>query len=159
MACGQSGRGFRWQISGGSCGDTAAGGAFRGSEPGSHLYGIAHSLVDEDNPPDLPRPRGPDAMAKNLFTFPCPCCNKMIEINTRSGKARAVRADEKKGGTSLDDLVQAQRSDAERLGDMFSSAQDSEKRREDLLEEQLRRAKEEAKKDKGDKPRNIFDLD
>lgn len=98
-------------------------------------------------------------MAKNLFTFPCPCCNKMIEINTRSGKARAVRADEKKGGTSLDDLVQAQRSDAERLGDMFSSAQDSEKRREDLLEEQLRRAKEEAKKDKGDKPRNIFDLD
>jgi len=98
-------------------------------------------------------------MAKNLFTFPCPCCNKMVEIDTRSGKARAVRADEQKGGQSLDDLLEAQRSDSDRLGDMFSTAQDSEKSREDQLEKQLRRAKEEAKKDKDDKPRNIFDLD
>jgi len=98
-------------------------------------------------------------MAKNVFTFSCPCCDKMVEVDTRSGKARAVRADERKGGTSLDDLLEAQRHDSERLGDMFSSAQDTEKRQEDLLEEQLRRAKEEAKKDKDDKPRNIFDLD
>ena len=98
-------------------------------------------------------------MAKNLFTFPCPCCNKMVEVDTRSGKARAVRADEQKGGQSLDDLLQAQRNDSDRLGDMFSSAQDNEKRREDLLDEQLRRAKKEAKKDDDDKPRNIVDLD
>lgn len=98
-------------------------------------------------------------MAKNLFTFPCPCCNKMIEVDTRSGKARAVRADEQKGGQSLDDLLSAQSKEADRLGDVFSSAQDSEKNREDQLEQQLRRAKEEAKKDKDTKPRNIFDLD
>lgn len=98
-------------------------------------------------------------MAKNLFTFPCPCCNKMVEVDTRSGKARAVRPDEQKSGQTLDDLLEAQRSDSDRLGDMFSSAQDSEKKREDQLEQQLRRAKDEAKKDKDDKPRNIFDLD
>ena len=98
-------------------------------------------------------------MAKNLFTFPCPCCNKMIEVDTRSGKARAVRPEEQQGKASLNDLLEAQRHDSERLDDVFSSAQDTEKRREDLLDEQLRRAKEEAKKDKDDKPRNIFDLD
>tara|TARA_R110002072_G_scaffold27804_2_gene90176 strand:+ start:2695 stop:2991 length:297 start_codon:yes stop_codon:yes gene_type:complete len=98
-------------------------------------------------------------MAKNLFTFPCPCCNKMVEVDTRSGKARAVRADEQKGGQTLDDLLKAQKKDSDRLGDLFSSAKDSEHKRESQYEKQLRRAKEEAKKDKDDKPRNIFDLD
>jgi hypothetical protein len=98
-------------------------------------------------------------MAKNLFTFSCPCCNKMVEVDTRSGKARAVRANEQKGGQSLDDLLDAHKNDSERLGDMFSSAKDRESNREDLLDQQLRRAKKEAKKDKDDKPRNIFDLD
>ncbi|MFT4839652.1 MAG: hypothetical protein ACI8UD_000088 [Planctomycetota bacterium] len=98
-------------------------------------------------------------MAKNLFTFSCPCCNKMVEVDTRSGKARAVRANEQKGGQSLDDLLDAHKNDSERLGDMFLSAKDRENNREDLLDQQLRRAKKEAKKDKDDKPRNIFDLD
>ncbi|MCB9879758.1 MAG: hypothetical protein H6835_19355 [Planctomycetes bacterium] len=98
-------------------------------------------------------------MSKHLFRIPCPCCNKMIEVDTRSGKARAMRADEKDGGTGLDDLLQAQKKDQERLSDLFSSAQDSERNREDALERQLRRAKDEAKKDKDDRPRNIFDLD
>jgi hypothetical protein len=98
-------------------------------------------------------------MAKTLFTFPCPCCNKMVEVDTRSGKARAVRADEQKGGQSFDDLLDAHKGDSDRLGDMFSSAKDSESKRESQLEKQLRRAKEEAKKDQDDKPRNIFDLD
>ena len=72
-------------------------------------------------------------MAKNLFTFPCPCCNKMIEVDTRSGKARAVRADEKKGGQNLDDMLHAAKKDSERLGDLFSSAKDNEKNREEIL--------------------------
>ena len=36
-------------------------------------------------------------MAKSVFTFPCPCCDKMVEVDTRSGKARAVRADDPEG--------------------------------------------------------------
>ena len=98
-------------------------------------------------------------MAKHLFRFPCPCCDKMIEVDTRSGKARAVRADEASGGRDLDDLLAAQKNDSQRLDDLFSSAQDSEKNRDELLDRQLRRAKDEAKKDNDDKPRNIFDLD
>ena len=98
-------------------------------------------------------------MTKNLFTFPCPCCNKMIEVDTRSGKARAVRADEQKGGQNLADLLNAHKSDSDRLGNLFLSAKNTEKNREGLLDEQLQRAKKEAKKDKDTKPRNIFDLD
>ena len=98
-------------------------------------------------------------MPKHLFQIPCPCCNKMIEVDTRTGKARAVRPEEARGGGSLDDLLEAQRSEQRRLDDVFSSAQDNERQRDDLLEQKLRRAKEEAKKDKDEKPRNIFDLD
>lgn len=98
-------------------------------------------------------------MADTVFTFHCPCCNKLIEVDTRSGKARAVRPEEAKGGRDLDSLLQAQKRDSERLGDLFSSAKETEKKKGELLDEQLRKAKEEAKKDKDERPRNIFDLD
>lgn len=104
------------------------------------------------------RPRN-SAMAETLFTFPCPCCGKMIEVDTRSGKARAVRAEEAKGGRDLDKMLKEHRGDSQRLGDLFSSAKEQEKSKADQLEQQLRRAKEEAKKDKDERPRNIFDLD
>lgn len=98
-------------------------------------------------------------MAKTVFTFPCPCCNKMVEVDTRTGKARAVRADEQKGGQSLDDLFDAHKNESERLDDLFSSAKDTENRQEDELEKKLKRAKDEARKDPDEKPRNPFDLD
>ena len=98
-------------------------------------------------------------MAKHLFRIPCPCCDKMIEVDTRAGKARAVRAEEAEGGRDLDDLLAAQKKDSERLDDLFSSAKDTEKNLDDVLDRQLKRAKKEAKKDKDEKPRNIFDLD
>jgi hypothetical protein len=102
---------------------------------------------------------GTSTMAETVFTFPCPCCSKLIEVDTRSGKARAARPEEAKGGRDLDALLKDQSRDSKRLGDLFSSAKDQESRKRDLLEQQLRRAKEEAKKDKDDKPRNIFDLE
>lgn len=120
---------------------------------------VAGYVIDEENRGNFPCADPKLPMAKNLFTFPCPCCNKMVEVDTRSGKARAVRANEQKGGQSLDDLLDAHKNDSDRLGDMFSSAKDSENKREDQLDKQLRRAKKEAKKDKDDKPRNIFDLE
>lgn len=98
-------------------------------------------------------------MSKSLFRFPCPCCDRMIEVDTRSGKARAVRADEQKGGTDLDSLLDAHKHDHRRLDDLFTSAKESESKRDEQLERQLRRAKEEAQKDQDERPRNIFDLD
>ncbi|MBL8727830.1 MAG: hypothetical protein JNM25_05330 [Planctomycetes bacterium] len=98
-------------------------------------------------------------MAETVFTFPCPCCNKLIEIDTRSGRARAARPEEAKGGRNLDDLLADQRRDSARLGDLFSSAKELEAQKADRLAEQLRRAKAEAKKDKNERPPNIFDLD
>lgn len=98
-------------------------------------------------------------MGESLFTFPCPCCNKLIEVDTRSGKARAARPEEAKGGRDLDQLLKDQGRDKQRLGDLFSSAKDLEATRSNRLEEQLRRAKEEAKKDKDERPRNPFDLE
>lgn len=98
-------------------------------------------------------------MAKSVFTFPCPCCDKMVEVDTRSGKARAVRADERRGGQDLDDLLTAHQHESQRLDDLFSSAKDTEERREDELEQKLRRAKDEAKKAPDEQPRNPFDLD
>lgn len=98
-------------------------------------------------------------MVKNVFTFPCPCCNKMVEVDTRSGKARAVRADEQKGGQKLDDLFAAHEKESQRLDDLFSSAKDTEQHRDDELAKKLKRAKDEAKKDPDEKPHNPFDLD
>ncbi len=98
-------------------------------------------------------------MAKHLFTFPCPCCDKMVEVDTRSGKARAVRADEGSGGKNLDDLLSAHKHESQRLDDLFSSAQDSEQRGADDREAKLERARDEARKNPDEKPRNPFDLD
>ncbi len=100
-------------------------------------------------------------MADTVFTFACPCCNKLIEVDTRSGKARAARPEEAKGGRDLDSLLKSQKKDEQRLADLFSSAKDSEAKKSELLEQQLRKAKDEAKKDKDkdQRPRNIFDLD
>lgn len=98
-------------------------------------------------------------MKETVFTFPCPCCNRLIEIDTRSGRARAARPEEAKGGRDLDHLLQQQKQESQRLDDLFSGAKESEAQKADRLAAQLQRAKEEAKKDKDDKPRNIFDLD
>lgn len=98
-------------------------------------------------------------MADSVFTFSCPCCNKLIEVDTRSGKARAARPEEAKGGRDLDNLLRAQKKDQQRLADLFSSAKDSEAKKSEQLASQLEKAKQEAKKDKDTRPRNIFDLD
>lgn len=98
-------------------------------------------------------------MAETIFTFPCPCCGKLIEVDTRSGKARAARPEEAKGGRDLEQMLKSHGKEQQRLGDLFSSAKDQQARQADQLAEQLRRAKEEAKKDKDTRPPNIFDLD
>ena len=98
-------------------------------------------------------------MAETIFTFPCPCCSKLIEVDTRSGKARAARPEEAKGGRDLDQMLKSTGKEQQRLGDLFSSAKDQQAKQSERLAEQLKRAKEEAKKDKDTRPPNIFDLD
>ena len=98
-------------------------------------------------------------MPKEVFQFPCPCCGKQVEVDTRSGKARAVKPEEAKGVGSLDDLLASHRKEQDRLGGTFEAAKGAQKRANESLEDALRRAKEEAKKDPKDKPRNPFDLD
>lgn len=98
-------------------------------------------------------------MLKDVFTFPCPCCGKLVEVDTRSGRARAARPEEAKGGQSLDRLLEAHQKEGERLSSVFDDARERQAKEQELLADALRRAKEEAKKDKDKKPRNIFDLD
>lgn len=98
-------------------------------------------------------------MLKDVFQFSCPCCGKRIEIDTRSGKARAVSATEKDGGTDLDKLLARHKHESDRLGDLFASAKDQQKRQGEQLEAELKRAKEAAKQNPDEKPRSPFDLD
>ena len=98
-------------------------------------------------------------MLKDLFQFPCPCCGKQIEIDLRSGKARAVTATEAKGGQDLDQLVARQRRDAERLGNVFDAAKKDQRQQSQQLDDALRKAKDDAKKQPDEKVRRPFDLD
>jgi len=99
-------------------------------------------------------------MPRHLFTFPCPCCGKTVEVDTRTGKARAARPEEAKGGRDLDSLLSAQKHESDRLDGLFDDAKGRQKDNSDRLEDQLRRAKDETKKDnKDERPPNIFDLD
>jgi endogenous inhibitor of DNA gyrase (YacG/DUF329 family) len=98
-------------------------------------------------------------MPKDVFQFPCPCCGKSIEVNVRSGKARAVRPTEAKGGQDIDKLLDAQKQEQRRLHSMFDDARSQQSREADRLDDMLRRAKEEARQDPDAKPPSPFDLD
>ncbi len=98
---------------------------------------------------------------REVFRFDCPCCGKAIEINTRNGKARAVKFEESKKGKSFDGLVQDAKHDTARLGDLFEEAQDlysgDEERLGNLFEDAKKKAAKDKDKDK--KPRGPFDLE
>ncbi len=96
-------------------------------------------------------------MPKHIFEFPCPCCGKRIEVNVRSGKARAVSFEESKKGKNLDGLLKDQKREGERLGSLFDDARDDQGHSKEHLDEMFKQAAVEAKKDKGKKPLNPFD--
>lgn len=98
-------------------------------------------------------------MAQTVFQFSCPCCHKAIEVDVRSGKARAVRPAEAKGGRDLDALLGEQKRQEQRLDDLWGSAQDQVRRQQDRLDRELERAKDEAKQNPDERPRNPFELD
>ncbi|MGE3174020.1 MAG: hypothetical protein AB7O97_15445 [Planctomycetota bacterium] len=97
-------------------------------------------------------------MPKDLHQFACPCCGKQIEVDTRTGRARAAVPGEGKG-QDLDQLLQAQRRDSERLGQVFESARDDQQRQQEQLDQLLRKAKDDARKAPDETLRRPFDLD
>jgi hypothetical protein len=98
-------------------------------------------------------------MAKHIFNFPCPCCGKQVEIDVRSGKARAVKFEESSKGKDLDDLVADQKGEGKRLGNLFKEARQDQDRSGERLDDLFERASEDAKQDKDKKPFNPFDLE
>ena len=100
-------------------------------------------------------------MLKDLFQIKCPCCGKPIEIDTRSGIARALKVEDIKGGKDLDTMLQESKREAERLDAFFHQAKDQHKQQEQRLDKMFGEALEEDLKDpnKKKKPRNPFDLE
>ncbi len=98
-------------------------------------------------------------MPKDLHQFACPCCGKQIEIDTRSGQARAVKPAEAKGGQDLDQMFKAQKRDSERLGKVFDDAKGREGQQQDALADLLKQAKQDAKKNPDEKLRRPWDLE
>lgn len=98
-------------------------------------------------------------MPKDIYQFGCPCCGKQIEIDTRTGKARAQKPGEAKGGQDLDSLLQSQQREADRLGRQFEAAKDHQHKEQDLLGDLLKKAKEDARQSPDEKVRRPWDLD
>lgn len=92
---------------------------------------------------------------RHLITFPCPCCGKRIELDTRNGKARAL--DKNPGG--LDALLESHKSESKRLGDAFDSASSEENKSSEHLDELLRDARKRARENPDDDVPRPFDFD
>lgn len=97
-------------------------------------------------------------MARHLFRFRCPCCDKNVELDTRSGKARPLKADEGRPAPDVDKLLDQQKHEGERLTDVFQQATEDQAKHKHQLDDAFTRAFEDSKDDK-EKPSNPFDLD
>ncbi len=98
-------------------------------------------------------------MPKDIYQFVCPCCSKHLELDTRSGVARARNPAEQKGGTDLDQMLRAQKRDGERLDKVFDAAKERQQKERDLLDGLLEQAKDDAKKNPDEKLRRPWDLE
>ena len=96
---------------------------------------------------------------KHLFEFPCPCCGKRVELDTRTGKVRAVRSADQPGG--FDELLRGQDKEADRLTSAFNEAARDVRSSPDRLDRLFDEAQEDARKnpDRDDGLRRPFDLD
>ena len=97
-------------------------------------------------------------MARHLFRFRCPCCDKYVELDTRSGKAHPLKADDGKPVADVDKLVDQQKHEGERLTNVFQQAAEDQAKHKHQLDDAFTQAFEDSKDDK-EKPPNPFDLD
>jgi hypothetical protein len=95
-------------------------------------------------------------MPKDVFEFSCPCCGKRVELNVRTGQARAVFVEESRHGKDFDALVSEQRREGERLGSEFDAAREDQMSMEEQLRRKFEEAQKAAKKDKRKRPPHPF---
>ena len=101
-------------------------------------------------------------MTQDTRRFRCPCCHKRLEFETSSGEVREVDTSEeapKRSKKELEQLVDKQKREVERLGDAFERATDDTLSQADKFDDLFKDALDAAKKDKDKKPRSPFDLD
>ncbi|MHC5066071.1 MAG: hypothetical protein ACYTG5_19085 [Planctomycetota bacterium] len=96
---------------------------------------------------------------KDAFRFDCPCCGKSIEVNTRTGKARAVKFEESKKGKSFEGMVEDAKGDKKRLSSLLDEARELHSSDSQRLDDLFKQAKKKAAEDPDEKPRTPFDLD
>lgn len=97
-------------------------------------------------------------MPNHVFHFACPCCGKDVELDIRSGKARAVNPNEKKG-KDFETLVDEQQHASERFDAMLGEAKRDQDKQAQQLDSIFKQAAEKAKRDKDKRPNNPFDLE
>lgn len=97
-------------------------------------------------------------MARYLFRFRCPCCDKHVELDTRSGKVRPLKKDGARPAADIGTLLDQQKDEGKRLTDVFQQAATDHAKQGKELDDAFSRAFEDAKDDK-EKPPNPFDLD
>ena len=98
-------------------------------------------------------------MADNAIQIQCPCCHKRLEVDTGTGRVKAVKVERKTDTRELDQLMDAQRGQDEKLSDAFAQAQDAESKRDGQFDDLFQDAVEDAKKHADEKPKRPFDLD
>lgn len=97
-------------------------------------------------------------MPKDVLKLSCPCCGKRIEVDVRTGKARAAKAEEATASPDLDKLLDQQKRDSERLASTFDRAAKDQISERERLARLFESAKEDARDDDS-KPPNPFDLE
>ena len=73
-------------------------------------------------------------MVKDLHRFRCPCCKESLEFDARSKKVRHLKVDIQ-DENKLNELMDAQREESERLGDAFSLAAKAQGQHKGALED------------------------
>ena len=95
-------------------------------------------------------------MVNDVRRFRCPCCHKPLEIETRSGRVRAITV---APGEDVDALLEKHKQESERLGDAFERAAKDVATQKDKFDDLFNSALDDAKQNPDEKPRNPFELD
>lgn len=98
-------------------------------------------------------------MTDRPLQITCPCCNKRIEIDPRTGKARAVKVEDAKASKDFDAFLADQKVESKRLDSVFGQALDQQKKEKQTLDKLFETAREDAKSNPDDKPLRPYDLE
>ncbi|MDH5478177.1 MAG: hypothetical protein OEY50_07580 [Nitrospinota bacterium] len=91
----------------------------------------------------------------------CPCCGAILFVDRVSGKITETRKPlvEQPSGDRLFDAFEKSKSDREKRESFFSNMKENQEKKKKLSEELFKASLEEAKKNKDEKPKSIFDAD